>query len=233
MAPTADDPGSRADERHKSGWPGGALLPMGGLLLLLGFFVINASRTWWPAAGLDPSATQPQDIFRHRTPREVRLQFHWNTALVPLQHKYNYSFTRDALPPGNYWFGDEGQGCGSSEETLPPVLFGTVYAQHAIYAHQHPETCAGKKFLVFQADTPRSGIGSRVHKMSLMLAKAMREDRIMVLGGESELFTKRGDSGGIDFCLYEVRGSVSLGLSVWLLGVQVYRLVIRALSGRT
>ena len=59
-------------------------------------------------------------------------------------------------------------------------LFGTAYAQHVIYKHQHPTSCADKKFLVYRAVGNAHGLGSTFHVNSVAMAEALFLDRILV-----------------------------------------------------
>ena len=60
---------------------------------------------------------------------------------------------------GRYWV-ERGARAGTA-------LFGTGYAQRAIWAHQHPGSCAAARFLVF---TPQmGGLGSMVHNHGAVL----------------------------------------------------------------
>lgn len=63
-------------------------------------------------------------------------------------------------------------------------LLGTRHAQRAIWEHQHPASCAGKRFLVWQPCA--NGIGSTWHIMGQALAHALTMDRIFLVAGDTE-----------------------------------------------
>lgn len=61
------------------------------------------------------------------------------------------------------------------------MMYGTMAAQHAIWRHQHPKSCSAKKFLVYKASGSGNGIGSVLHKTTVLLQAALNLDRILVL----------------------------------------------------
>jgi len=63
-------------------------------------------------------------------------------------------------------------------------LYGTSYAQDAIFAHQHPASCEGKRFLQYAVHG--FGPGSNLHTIGAALAVAMDDDRILVLPPRAE-----------------------------------------------
>lgn len=64
------------------------------------------------------------------------------------------------------------------------VLYGTSYAQDAIFRHQHPASCEGKRFLQYAVHG--FGPGSNIHTIGAALRQAMNEDRILILPPKKE-----------------------------------------------
>ncbi|KAG0555792.1 hypothetical protein KC19_11G003200 [Ceratodon purpureus] len=60
------------------------------------------------------------------------------------------------------------------------MRYGTIAVQHAIWRHQHPKSCKRKKFLVYKASGNGNGIGSMLHKATILLQAALDLDRILV-----------------------------------------------------
>lgn len=65
--------------------------------------------------------------------------------------------------------------------------------QHIIWKHQHPSTCDDKKFLIIPSLF--NGLGSSLHTMSLYLAKALDENKILAWGSETEMLTYTWNGG--------------------------------------
>ncbi len=92
-------------------------------------------------------------------------------------HIYRPGLTADScnastFPAGAGYWTDAGA-------RLPgTALFGTGYAQAAIWAHQHPADCAAARFLLF---TPQmGGLGSMVHNHGAVLGLALATGRVLV-----------------------------------------------------
>lgn len=61
------------------------------------------------------------------------------------------------------------------------MMYGTIAAQHAIWHHQHPRSCKGKRFLVYKTSGSGNGIGSVLHKTTILLQAALDLGRVLVL----------------------------------------------------
>lgn len=60
-------------------------------------------------------------------------------------------------------------------------MFGSVAAQEAIWKAQHPSSCHDKKFVVYKATGRGYGMGSVLHKATVVLQVALDLNRILVL----------------------------------------------------
>ena len=91
-------------------------------------------------------------------------------------------------------------------------LLGTYHAQQAIWRHQHPDSCQGKKYLVWQPCA--NGIGSTWHIMGQALAHALTMDRIFVLAGDPEnaYYDEQwcGENENYHTCYFEATSSCTL-----------------------
>lgn len=85
--------------------------------------------------------------------------------------------------PPHYWVGRY-KSLESGAKIKPKAgyqMYGSVPAQHKIYAHQHPTSCQGKQFLIVEGLYDRGhGIGSTLHVQGVILAKAMELNRILL-----------------------------------------------------
>lgn len=61
------------------------------------------------------------------------------------------------------------------------MLYGTIAVQHAIWQHQHPAKCEQKKFIVYRMTGTGNGIGSILHRTTILLQAALDLNRILVL----------------------------------------------------
>lgn len=78
---------------------------------------------------------------------------------------------------------------------VPParsVLYGTAFAQHKIYQHQHPANCSAARFLVYKFGT-WPGMGSHVHIAGQALALALELKRVLIWMPDHEQFPFRDE----------------------------------------
>lgn len=61
------------------------------------------------------------------------------------------------------------------------MMYGSIAVQHTIWHHQHPKSCKGKKFIVYQTSGNGNGIGSVLHRTTIILQAALNLGRILVL----------------------------------------------------
>lgn len=93
-------------------------------------------------------------------------------------------------------------------------MFGTIEAQHAIWSHQHPSSCNGKKFLVYAAVHKDHGIGSVIHVLGVALQAALNLDRILILMPQPDVEWNTGKycegMDTIDECYFEPLSSCTV-----------------------
>lgn len=67
-------------------------------------------------------------------------------------------------------------------------MYGSTAVAHAVWKHQHPDSCHDKKFIVYRSTGGGHGIGSVLHMTTVILQAALNLNRILVLypqpGGE-------------------------------------------------
>lgn len=94
------------------------------------------------------------------------------------------------------------------------MMYGTIAVQHAIWRHQHPTSCKKKKFLVYKASGNGNGIGSVLHKTTILLQAALDLDRILVLYPQRHGQWVDGpfcvDARTLDSCYFEPISSCSI-----------------------
>ena len=122
-------------------------------------------------------------------------------------------------------YSDAGHNHQSAAELQLPdagLAFATKRAQEWIYRHQHPESCAGKKFIVSRWG---SGFGSFVHVSTWHMAIALTEGRIFLWDAKSgHTYVDDATCGGVTnvLCFFRSPSSCTLADTAGLPEDDVY-----------
>lgn len=163
------------------------------MLLLTSFHVWQSNRKSNPKHFLSRLLVQPNESSTHYDVDDDVMNSSSSSSLPSQECESDWY-------PSAHWSGEGG--------VKGRQMFGSVAAQEAIWKAQHPSSCHDKKFVVYKATGRGHGMGSVLHKATVVLQVALDLNRILVLFPQPG-----GDWTDGRFCRQQLQGGLGMSTS--------------------